>query len=52
MIFTREDQAAWDARYQQIFDEVRESLVDPLKDEVARLREEVGASRSACWPLR
>lgn len=43
---TREDQAAWDARYQQIFDEVRESLVDPLKAEVARLRDEVAQLRS------
>lgn len=43
---TREDQAAWDARYQQIFDEVRESLVDPLRAEVERLRGEVAQLRS------
>lgn len=42
----REDQAAWDARYQSILDEVRESLVDPLRAEVERLRSEVASLRA------
>lgn len=50
----REDDSAWDARYQEILDEVREHLVDPLKaevqalrDEVARLRSDLGAERAS-----
>lgn len=43
---TREDQAAWDARYQSILDEVQESLVQPLREEVARLRAEVQQLRT------
>lgn len=43
---SREDQAAWDARYQAILDEVQESLVAPLRDEVKRLREEVRQLRA------
>jgi len=43
---TREDQAAWDARYQSILDEVQESLVQPLREELARLRDEVQQLRS------
>lgn len=43
---TRDDQAAWDARYQQVLDEVRQHLVDPLREEVARLRSEVAELRA------
>lgn len=42
----REDDQAWDARYQAILDEVREHLVDPLKAEVAALRDEVAGLRT------
>lgn len=42
---TREDQAAWDARYKSILEEVRQNLVDPLSEEVARLRGEVAELR-------
>ena len=35
----------FEARYQAILDEVRESLVDPLRSEVDRLRDEVDALR-------
>ena len=42
----REDQAAWDARYQSILDEVQRRLVDPLTREVDRLRAEVESLRA------
>src|SRR5690625_7959590 len=51
---TREELTLFEARYQAILDEVRESLVDPLRLEVERLRgeldllrEELAAERAA-----
>lgn len=42
----RDDQAAWDARYQQVLDQVESHLLEPLREEVARLRSEVAELRS------
>lgn len=41
----REDLTLFESRYQAILDEVRESLVDPLRLEVDRLRSELDALR-------
>jgi len=43
---TRDDQAAWDARYQQVLNQVETHLLEPLREEVARLRSEVAELRA------